>query len=338
MTTATPSFISQTSLDLSSIRNLVAEDLADVDSMIDVYYKSEAFLVNQIIEYFIYPSGKRVRPLALILMAHALGFKGPAAHKLAAMIEFIHTATLLHDDVVDESELRRGQETANKVWGNAASVLTGDFMYSRVFQVIVDLEQVPLKDIFSALANATNQMAEGEVMQLMQRYNSNIDEAAHLKVLQYKTGKLFQLATHIASIIAGADETVQQAAIEYGLCIGIAFQLTDDVLDYCAGPEKTGKNIGDDLADGSPTMPLIHAFRNAEKEDRDVILFALENGDITKIAQIKAIIDKNNSIEYTKNIARQHATKAIEALNVIPASKYREGLIALANFSINRDF
>ena len=273
----------------------------------------------------------------LILMAKALNYQGTAAPHLATAIEFVHTATLLHDDVIDESGMRRGRKTANTVWNNAASVLVGDFLYSRAFQKISHLDNIPITEILRAMSKATNLIVEGEVIQLINRHNPDITEEVYLTILNCKTGKLFEVAAQIGTLLANAEPAIQQAAAEYGKHLGMAFQLVDDILDYRADPEKTGKNIGDDLAEGSPTLPLIYALEHALPQQRATIQTAIETGDISNIKDIIHIVETSGAITYTAQCAAEQSKLAINALNALPDSPYRDGLIALAHFAIQRD-
>src|SRR5688500_14554691 len=263
-------------LSLSAIQALAVDDMARVDALIRTRLASDVVLINQVGEYIIGAGGKRLRPMLLLLAARALGHHGEDAHQLAAVVEFIHTATLLHDDVVDESDLRRGRRTANAVWGNAASVLVGDFLYSRSFQLMVELDRM---DVMRLLADTTNRIAEGEVLQLLHVRNPDTDEAAYLRVIERKTAVLFAAATRLGAMLAGADARTCDALEDYGLQLGYAFQIADDVLDYAAEADALGKNLGDDLAEGKATLPLIHAIRHADASTQAALRHAIEHGD-----------------------------------------------------------
>ncbi|MGO4776011.1 polyprenyl synthetase family protein, partial [Lysobacter sp. 2RAB21] len=256
-----PSATTLSVLDLANIQSLARDDMAAVDALIRRRLASDVVLINQVAEYIVGAGGKRLRPMLLLLAAGALSHRGPDAHQLAAVVEFIHTATLLHDDVVDESDLRRGRRTANAVWGNAASVLVGDFLYSRSFQLMVELDRL---EVMKILADTTNQIAEGEVLQLLHVRNPDTDEAAYLRVIERKTAVLFAAATRLGAVLAGADAQVQQRLHDYGLALGYAFQIADDVLDYASDAQTLGKNLGDDLAEGKATLPLIHAIAHSD--------------------------------------------------------------------------
>lgn len=331
------SVVSKNTKGLEFARDLVAGNIHEINHILAKEHQSSVPLINQVVDYIIENGGKRLRPLIMVLIANAFGYKEKSINTLAAAIEFLHTATLLHDDVVDESQLRRGNKTANAVWSNQASVLVGDFLYSRAFQMILALDHTPVYEILHSLANATNLITEGEVMQLAHRHNPDITEEEYLKILEYKTGKLFAVSAHIGSIVAGASMSLQQAASQFGIYLGIAFQLIDDVLDYEADTNKTGKNIGDDLAEGSPTLPLIYAMQQAKAADQNIIREAIETGNVKNIAQLQQIIDYTNAIAYTKECAEKQIKLALSALHSLPPSKYREGLAELAQFAIHRD-
>ncbi|WP_134085348.1 polyprenyl synthetase family protein [Thiohalophilus thiocyanatoxydans] len=309
--------------------------MGEVDHCISGRLRSEVVLINQIGAYIIKSGGKRLRPVIHLLCARALGYEGRYHIELAAIIEFIHTATLLHDDVVDSSELRRGQETANNLWGNAASVLVGDFLYSRAFQMMVDIGQM---DIMRILANCTNTIAEGEVQQLLNIHDADTTEARYMEVIHNKTAKLFESASELAAVITDQPESIQQAMARYGMHLGSAFQLVDDVLDYRSDSEETGKNIGDDLAEGKPTLPLIYAIAQGSPEQAAVIRDAIETGGLTQIDAVRAAIESTGAIDYTARCARAEADQAIEALSGIPTSEYKDALSFLAEFAVNRSY
>ncbi|MGE5616466.1 MAG: polyprenyl synthetase family protein, partial [Bacillota bacterium] len=285
--------------------------------------------------YIIESGGKRLRPALLLLAANACGAQGPAKHELAAVIEFIHTATLLHDDVVDESSLRRGRNTANAEFGNAASVLVGDFLYSRAFQMMVGVGSLR---VMSVLADATNVIAEGEVLQLLNIHDADTDEESYLRVIRYKTAKLFQAATQLGAILGGAAPEVESALADYGMHLGTAFQLIDDVLDYSGDFHETGKNLGDDLAEGKPTLPLIHAMRAGNDDERAVIRNAIEQGGKGDLERVVAAIRRVGALDYARSRARREADIAIERLERLSPSTCRESLLQLAAFAVERNF
>lgn len=321
-------------MDLNAIRQLADTDMQAVNKLIYKQLESDVALINQLGFYIINGGGKRLRPLLSVLAARAIGFKGESQLKLAAIIEFIHTASLLHDDVVDESTLRRGRKTANALFGNSASVLVGDFLYTRSFQMMTELNSM---EVLSVLADTTNVLSEGEVLQLMNCNDPKTTEESYLRVIYCKTAKLFEAATQLVAVIADAPAEQQQALADYGKYLGTAFQLTDDLLDYTADAEELGKNIGDDLAEGKPTLPLIYAINNASETERELIKTAIEQGDGTN--NIEAIIKALNdcgALVYTENKANQEADKAIAALAIIPDSEYKQALISLAKIAVNR--
>ncbi len=325
----------QSAPSLDALRLLVGDDWGGVNGVIYRRLGSDVALVNQVAHHIIHHGGKRLRPLAVLLAARACGYRGDAHVSAAAIIEFIHTATLLHDDVVDGSGLRRGQRTANALFGNQASVLVGDFLYSRAFQLMVELDDLRILEV---MANATNTIAEGEVLQLMNCNNPNITEADYMEVIYRKTAKLFEAGTRIAAILAGQNETVEQALIGFGRHLGLAFQLVDDALDYAAEPEELGKNIGDDLAEGKPTLPLIYAMDHGSAAERHMIQEAIETGGTQNLKSIQLAIETSGGLRYTAERARLEAEHAIDALSVLPPSKFRDGLVGLAQFAIHRRF
>ena len=320
--------------DLPAIQALAREDMAAVDALIRRRLASGVVLVNQVGEYIVGAGGKRLRPMLLLLAARALGHRGPDAHQLAAVIEFIHTATLLHDDVVDESDLRRGRRTANAVFGNAASVLVGDFLYSRSFQLMVELERA---EVMRILADTTNQIAEGEVLQLLHVRNPDTDEAAYLRVIERKTAVLFAAATRLGAVLADGDATTCDALHEYGLNLGYAFQIADDVLDYASDAATMGKNLGDDLAEGKATLPLIHAIAHADEETRAVLRNAIEHGDVDAMPQVLAAIRATGGLDYSRGKAREFADKAMRALDGLAGNEATAALRGLAAHAIERD-
>jgi octaprenyl-diphosphate synthase len=322
-------------MNINDIKELSANDMAAVDELIKRRLHSEVALVNQIGQYIVNSGGKRLRPLLALLAANAYGYKGDGHFALAAIIEFIHTATLLHDDVVDESALRRGRETANALFGNAASVLVGDFLYSRSFQMMVELNNFKIMEI---LSESTNIIAEGEVLQLMNCHDADTTEARYIEVIHFKTAKLFEAATRLGAVICARPEAEEIAMAAYGMHLGTAFQLIDDVLDYSSSSEEMGKNVGDDLAEGKPTLPLIYAMRNSNADDAAVVRKAIEEGGLEYIDEVMTIINKTGAIEYTEQAARREAELAIEQLSHLPDSPYKQALVTLAEYSVNRSY
>ena len=318
---------------LEDVLCLVAVEMGRVDRCIREGVRSEVALINQVAEYIIAGGGKRLRPAVHLLAAGACGYAGPHHIPLAAIIEFIHTATLLHDDVVDESQMRRGQETSNAVWGNPASVLVGDFLYSRSFQMMVEVDSMRVMDI---LAETTNTIAEGEVMQLLNLGNPDTDEARYLDVVRCKTAKLFEAAARLGAVMAAADPKVEQALATYGLHLGNAFQLADDMLDYAGDKTELGKNVGDDLAEGKPTLPLIHVLRVGNQAQRDLVRAAIEQGGLGRLDEVIAAILETDALGYTRSRAEAEAEVARAALVNAPASKYRDALFALVDFAVSR--
>ncbi len=324
----------RTTPDLGEIQALTREDMAAVDALIRRRLASDVVLINQVSEYIINAGGKRLRPMLLLLAAGALNHRGADAHQLAAVVEFIHTSTLLHDDVVDESDLRRGRKTANAVWGNAASVLVGDFLYSRSFQLMVELESMRVQTI---LADTTNRIAEGEVLQLLHVRNPDTDEAAYLGVIERKTAVLFAAATRLGALLAGADEPLQQKLHDYGLNLGYAFQIADDVLDYASNVETMGKNLGDDLAEGKATLPLIHAIRHSEASVGATLRAAIEQGDTAALPAVLAAIDATGGLDYSHQRALEYARRAVAALDGLDDNAHTAALRGLADYAVNRD-
>ena len=324
-------------LDLPAIQALAAADMAAVDALIRRRLASDVVLINQVAEYIIGAGGKRLRPMLLLLAAAALGKRdgvGADAHQLAAVIEFIHTSTLLHDDVVDESDLRRGRSTANAVWGNAASVLVGDFLYSRSFQMMVELDRM---EVMRILADTTNRIAEGEVLQLLHVRNPDTDEAGYLRVIERKTAVLFAAATRLGALLAGADAAACDALHDYGLNLGYAFQIADDVLDYASDADTLGKNLGDDLAEGKATLPLIHAIDHADAPTRAILRAAIEHGDAEAMPVVLAAIGASDSLGYSRKRAGDYAQAAERALDGLPDSEYLAALRGLARYAVDRD-
>lgn len=317
-----------------SITHAIAGELRAVDTVIRHQLQSDVPLVNQIADYIISAGGKRIRPVLVLLMANAWGIQNCHHHQLAAVIEFIHTATLLHDDVVDESSLRRGRETANALFGNAASVLVGDFVYSRAFQMMVAIDDMQVMRI---LANATNVIAEGEVLQLLNMHDPDVTEARYMQVIRSKTAKLFEAAAEIGALIAGAGNDAVTAAAEYGRCIGTAFQLIDDALDYSGSAVATGKNIGDDLREGKPTLPLIYLMENGTQAQRSLVRRCIEAGDEQHFAEILGSIISSGALAYTRQQAQAETAKARAALQLVPENPFKQSLLELCVFAIDRD-
>ena len=316
---------------LEDIRALVQNDLLQVDTVIRARLKSAVPLVDQIAEHIVAGGGKRLRPLLVVMAARACGLTGPSHIEAAAFIEFIHTATLLHDDVVDGSSLRRGRHTANQVFGNQASVLVGDFLYSRAFQMMAALTSQPVIEIMS---EATNVIAEGEVLQLMNAHDPETTEQRYLEVIYRKTAKLFEAGAEVAAVLAGSEPQVRQALGAYGRHLGTAYQLVDDVLDYRSDPNERGKNLGDDLAEGKPTLPLIHALRQGSERHRAAIREAIRQGGVVHLEAVVSAIEATGGLEYTARLAREQAALACATLRVLPESAYKSGLTALAQFSV----
>ena len=316
---------------LPEIRALVRPDLDSVDQVIRARLKSAVPLVDRVADHIIAGGGKRLRPLLVVLAGRACGQGGAAHVEAAAFIEFIHTATLLHDDVVDGSSLRRGRYTANEVFGNQASVLVGDFVYSRAFQMMAALASQPVMEI---MAEATNVIAEGEVLQLMNAHDPDTTEQRYLEVIYRKTARLFQAGSEVAAVLADSSGERRAALAAYGRHLGTAYQLVDDVLDYRSSPAERGKNLGDDLAEGKPTLPLIHALRNGSETQRAAIREAIENGGRGQLAAVVDAIESTGGLDYAARLARAEADAALAALTLLPDSSYKNGLVALANFAV----
>lgn len=316
------------------IKQIAHDDMQHVNQLIQTQVDSDVALIKQLGFYIVNSGGKRLRPLLCVLSAKALGITNHQHHHLAAIIEFIHTATLLHDDVVDESLLRRGRETANALFGNQASVLVGDFLYSRAFQMMVELDNMKVMRI---LSDATNRIAQGEVLQLMNVNDPNTTEASYFDVIYSKTARLFEAATQLAAVLTHQDESIELAMQDYGKHLGTAFQLVDDILDYTADTEEMGKNVGDDLSEGKPTLPLLHAMWHSEPQTAELIANAITDGDgLAYLDTILTAMKNVGSIEYTQHKALHEAQKAIDALSVIPESPYKNALIGLAHLSVDR--
>ena len=310
-------------------------DMCAVDNVVRARLHSEVVLVRQVAEYIISAGGKRMRPALVLLSASACGYSGTRHHELAAVVEFIHTATLLHDDVVDESSLRRGRDTANAVFGNPASVLVGDFLYSRAFQIMVGVGSMRVMQV---LADATNVIAEGEVLQLMNCRNADIEVDDYLRVIRYKTAKLFEAAGRLGAILGDAGPDIEEAMAAYGTHIGTAFQLIDDVLDYSGKEAETGKHLGDDLAEGKPTLPLIHVIQHGDTEQAALVRGAIENASSDRFAEVLAAVRSSGALDAARRHGVDEAEMAKAALAPLPDSKFRETLLQLADFAVQRSF
>jgi octaprenyl-diphosphate synthase len=319
---------------LPLIQQHLAADMAAVDRVIRERLHSEVALVSQVADYIISAGGKRLRPALVVLASRAHGVTDARVHELAAIIEFIHTATLLHDDVVDESALRRGRETANAAFGNAPAVLVGDFLYSRAFQMMVGIGSMRVMEV---LADATNTIAEGEVLQLMNCNDPDIDEVAYLQVIRYKTAKLFEASTRLGAVLGGADLAREAAMAAFGMHLGTAFQLVDDILDYSGDPGSTGKNVGDDLAEGKPTLPLIHAIRHGSAAEAALVRSAIEEGGCADIEAVLAAIRRTGALDYARGVAEAELGLARAALETLEPSPDRDVLLSLTVFAADRD-
>jgi octaprenyl-diphosphate synthase len=307
--------------------------MAAVDALIRRRLDSDVVLVRHVAEYIVASGGKRLRPALLLLCAGACDYPGPHHHELAAVVEFIHTATLLHDDVVDGSGRRRGRDTANTLWGNEAAVLTGDFLYSRAFQMMVKPGSMRVMQI---MADATNTIAEGEVLQLLNCHDPSVDEARYLEVIRRKTATLFEAGARLGAVVAGADAARERALAEYGLLLGTAFQLVDDVLDYEADPEETGKDLGDDLAEGKPTLPLIRAMQVGDPDQRDLVCQAIVDGDRALLGRVLGVVRSTDALAHTRAAAQRAAAAARVALEALPKSEERRALEALTHLAVER--
>ena len=327
--------INPSGADFESVRALISSESAAVDKLILDRLSSDVALINQLGAYIINAGGKRLRPMIVLLSALASGYKGEKHVLLAAVIEFIHTATLLHDDVVDDSDMRRGRATANELWGNEASVLVGDFLYSRSFEMMVDAGSMRVMDI---LSHTTNMIAEGEVMQLLNVHEPDISEDQYNQVIRAKTAILFEAAAQIGAVIADQEDDVEQGLAAYGQHLGVAFQLVDDLLDYSSSSETLGKNIGDDLAEGKPTLPLIHAIRHGSASDSEMIREAIRTGGLDRIDDVIAVIESTDSLTYTAQCASAEAELAKQALAPLPDSDYKDAMLTLADFSVQRAY
>ncbi|WP_373976689.1 polyprenyl synthetase family protein [Chitinibacter sp. SCUT-21] len=316
------------------VKSVVDADMAIMDNVIRDRLYSDVVLVRQVAEYIVASGGKRLRPMITLLSAQALGYQGTHHHELAAVIEFIHTATLLHDDVVDESSLRRGRDTANALFGNAASVLVGDFLYSRAFQMMVNCGSMRIMEV---LSDATNVIAEGEVLQLMNIGNIDIDEADYLKVIRYKTAKLFEAASRLGAILAASNTDIEDAMARYGMHLGTAFQIIDDVLDYSGKQEEIGKSLGDDLAEGKPTLPLIYVMRHGAADAAATVKDALEHAKRENFDAVLAAVQQSGALEYARQVAQKEAQLAIDCLEHLADNPHTQALKALATLAINRN-
>ncbi len=322
-------------IDFEAIKKLTLSEASAVNQLILDELSSDVVLINQMGHYIVGSGGKRLRPMLLLLTAKALGYEGNKHLILAAVIEFIHTATLLHDDVVDESDLRRGKESANAVWGNAASVLVGDYLYSSAFEMMVRTDNMRVMEI---LSKTTTAIAEGEVLQLLNCNNPATSEDKYLAVIARKTAILFSAATRLGAVLGEASKDLEDNLARYGQHLGIAFQLIDDALDYTSSEEELGKNLGDDLAEGKPTLPLIYAIQNSCQKEAGIIVEAIKKGNRDAFNDVFAIVNSTNAIEYTEQRAEQEAQMAIESIESIPNSEYKDALISLAKFSVQRSY
>ncbi|WP_110337801.1 octaprenyl diphosphate synthase [Nitrosomonas sp. Nm84] len=321
-------------MSIEYIRSFIAQDMSIVDDVIREKLHSHVLLIRQVSEYIINSGGKRLRPAMVILSAGAFGYSGKFHYNLAAVVEFIHTATLLHDDVVDESELRRNKETANALFGNAASVLVGDFLYSRAFQMMVEVGDMRVMQI---LADATNTIAEGEVLQLLNCRDPHVTEENYLQVIRYKTAKLFEAASRLGAILGNATPEEEEAMAVYGMHLGTAFQLIDDMLDYSGNNQNIGKNLGDDLAEGKPTLPLIYAMRVGTAEQASIIRKAIEDGGKDGFQPVLGVIQQTTALNYAKQCAEAEIATAITAIASLPDSENKKCLLQLANFAVTRN-
>lgn len=321
-------------MNIKRVFELCADDMAKVDELIRNSLDSDVVLIRQIAEYIIGSGGKRLRPMLVVLAARACGYMGPHHITLAAIIEFIHTATLLHDDVVDESDMRRGKESAHAVWGNAASVLVGDFLYSRSFQMMITVESMRVMEV---LSDATNTIAEGEVEQLLNMHDPEISEERYFSVIEKKTAKLFEAACQLGAVLSGQPE-LESSLARFGRELGAAFQVADDVLDYTADAATLGKNIGDDLAEGKPTLPLILGRKLLAENETAVIDQAIREGGIDRMEEIIGLINKCGALEMTRDAANDRAKAAKEAIASLPGSEWKDAMEALASYSVSRDY
>lgn len=327
--------MTQSSSQLNTIQSCISSDIVAVNAVIEHSLHSEVTLVNQVAHYIINSGGKRLRPILVLLSAGLFGEIKPQHHQLAAVVEFIHTATLLHDDVVDESSKRRGQNTANALFGNAASVLVGDFVYSRAFQMMVAVQNMRVMEV---LSNATNVIAEGEVLQLLNVHNAAISDEAYLQVIHYKTAKLFEAATRLGAIISGASATDEEALSKYGMHIGTAFQLIDDVLDLSGNALEIGKNLGDDLSEGKPTLPLLYAMRHGTASEAAVIKHAIEHGGLEDLPTVLQAVERTGALQHVRKVAENEANLACAAIAHFADSTYKQAMLTLAKFAVSRNY
>ncbi len=327
--------MTQSTTQLNTIQSCISDDIEAVNTVIQHSLHSDVTLVNQVAHYIINSGGKRLRPILVLLSAGLFGKIKPHHHQLAAVVEFIHTATLLHDDVVDESAKRRGQNTANALFGNAASVLVGDFVYSRAFQMMVAVQNMRVMEV---LSNATNVIAEGEVLQLLNVHNSDITDAAYLQVIHYKTAKLFEAATRLGAIISQATPQDEEALSQYGMHIGTAFQLIDDVLDLSGNALEIGKNLGDDLSEGKPTLPLLYAMRNGNATETETIKRAIEHGGLEDLPTVLSAVERTGALQHVRGIAERECELACAAIAHFTDSPYKQAMLTLAKFSATRSY
>ncbi len=320
---------------LEDLNTLTESDMQRVNQMITENQASDVVLINQLSQHIIYSGGKRLRPVLVLLSAKACGYSGDDDALLAAVVEFIHTATLLHDDVVDNSEMRRGQKTASNIWGNEAAVLVGDYLYSRAFQMMVRAESMRIMDL---LAHATNTIAQGEVLQLLNIHDADTTEEKYHEVIYGKTACLFEAATRIGAILGDSDTQLEQAMADFGRHLGIAFQLVDDALDYTANSDELGKNVGDDLTEGKPTLPLIYAMQHANDEQKSLIREAIKEGGLEHIGAITNILDETGALDYTLGQARSESTLAKAAIKSLPQNEFKQALLFLADYANQRDY
>lgn len=320
---------------LNTIQSCIVDDIQAVNTVITHSLHSDVALVNQVAHYIINSGGKRLRPILVLLSGGLFGEVKPAHHQLAAVVEFIHTATLLHDDVVDESSQRRGQNTANAIFGNAASVLVGDFVYSRAFQMMVAVQNMRVMEV---LSNATNIIAEGEVLQLLNVHNADVTDAAYLQVIHYKTAKLFEAATRLGAILSNASARDEEALSQYGMHIGTAFQLIDDVLDLSGNALEIGKNLGDDLSEGKPTLPLLYAMRNGTAAEAATIKHAIEHGGLDDLPTVLSAVKRTGALEHVRKVASKESELAAAAIAHFADSSYKQAMLTLADFAVNRSF
>lgn len=320
---------------LEGLKQYTHQDMQRVNRVIEHHLSSDVVLINQLSQHIIHSGGKRLRPMLVMLASQACGYEGEDDALLAAIIEFIHTATLLHDDVVDESDMRRGQQTASNIWGNEAAVLVGDYLYSRAFQMMVIVRSLPIMDL---MANTTNTIAQGEVMQLLNIHEPDTTEQKYYDVIYSKTACLFEAACQIAAFITDSDESIKQALGTFGKHLGIAFQLVDDALDYEADSEELGKNVGDDLAEGKPTLPLIYAMQHGDEQQAQMIRNAIEQGGLEHIKEITATIQQTGALAYTHQKAIEHAETAKQAIQQLADSPAKNALLFLADYAVERSF